>query len=104
MFHVSAYVAFTVFSMTTPMYMAESVISVCDSFLWVWIKGENYGKHFANDLSQCLQNLKPQNSTLYTVEDTWGFHVVFKTVNDAASSGIFRSLYLTIQPSRVAQW
>ena len=78
MFHVSAYIAFTVFSMTTPMYMAESVISVCDSFLRVWIKGENYGEHFANDLSQCLQNLKPRNSTLYTVEDTWGFHVSLK--------------------------
>ena len=33
-----------------------------------------------------------QNSTLYIVEDARGFHVDFKNVNDAASSGIYRSL------------
>ena len=45
-----------------------------------------------------------QNSTLYIVEDARGFHVDFKNVNDTASSGIFRSLYLSIQASLMAQW
>lgn len=93
MFQISACVVFTVLPLTSPMDMVEPVIRVCGGCRRVCIKGENYGKQFANNLPQLPK--KPEesyrtllNSKLWTVCFTW----TLRNITDVLGSGIFRSL------------